>query len=110
MSKFKLIQLAPEGGDCTAPYDVDFVWPMTVGEFIEEILKRNEWGSICIYKSKRDSLLGITKTTYLSSTTYDNDKLTYQFPKDILERLVEHAEASGGWSNMSYNIIVEDVE
>ena len=41
----RFIQTHATGSDETAPYDVkDF--PVTVKEFIDEVLTRNEWGNI----------------------------------------------------------------
>lgn len=42
----KLIQTRPESRDCTAPYDVKFDKPYTIGELVNEVLttRSNEWG------------------------------------------------------------------
>lgn len=90
----KLIQTQPEGGDCTAPYDVVFNEPYTVGEFIDEILKRGEWGIITISTHQGSRV----------RVKYSRKGLKDQLPVLIAEALVTKAQAGGGWSRMDYSI------
>ena len=45
---FRLTQIGPEGGDCTAPYTVTFDKVYTLEEFVNAIIvnRSGEWGSI----------------------------------------------------------------
>lgn len=103
MSKIYFIQTAPEAGDCTAPYDVHFCQPMTVREFIDEILTRNEWGTVYIYDPNNPENLCRRK----ECCEYKYDKLKSLFPDYIQERTIESASAHGGWTMMDYILMLK---
>ena len=43
MKGYRMYQTRPEGGDCTAPYDIDFFESYTVKEFVNDILVMSPW-------------------------------------------------------------------
>ena len=102
MDKFRFIQTAPEAGDCTAPYDLQFLEPMTVGEFVEEVLKRNDWGTIYIYDPDNRENWYRRK----ERCEYDHGNLKVRFPDDILMREIKSASSHGGWSLMDYTLVL----
>lgn len=92
MKLFELRSAGPEAGDCTAPYDVVFRKECTVREFIDEVLKQNEWGSIII-------------GSYFDGPRieYEHDKIVSGvFCQDILNAKITNATAHGGWTSMDY--------
>lgn len=92
MKLFELSASGPTAGDCTTPYNVVFYRECTVREFIDEVLTRNEWGTITI----GDWLNG-------PSISYRNDKITSgAFSNDILDHTIKSATSHGGWSAMDY--------
>ena len=94
MRKFKMVQTSPEGGDCTAPYDIDFFESCIMKEFIDEILSdKEEWGYITINHDK---------TSF--SIEYRNGELKTPIANEILGRKIIFAEASGGWTRMDYKL------
>lgn len=88
------IQTHSEGGDCTAPYDVVFNEPYTVREFIDEILKRREWGTISISTLQGNSV----------RIEYSGNESKDQLPASIAGAPVAKVDAAGGWSRMDYYI------
>lgn len=89
-------QTAPAGGDATAPYSVSLNRECTLGEFIDCVLKREEWGYIGI-KSRKDIFFGSPKCEY----KYDKIVST-EFTDAYLARKVKTVFASGGWTRMDY--------
>ncbi|WP_300935186.1 hypothetical protein [uncultured Muribaculum sp.] len=88
------IQTHAEGRDCTAPYDVVFGEPYTVRGFINEILKRREWGKISISTHQGSHIL----------IEYGCNGLKEQLPEPIVGASVTKVQAAGGWSRMDYRI------
>lgn len=82
-------------GDATSSYDVVFPEGITVAEFIETVVEENpkEWG---------DFLHGFRNPVIAE---YQRGKIVYkpEFEK-VKDRIVESAEANGGWSLMSYDL------
>lgn len=102
MSSFELIQVAPEAGDCTAPYEVRLNRDYTVKIFVEDILKdTREWGSIRIRESDKSFFS-------LPEYEYKYGKLLSRLPNDVLSKRIKSATAHGGWSLMDYLITLED--
>ena len=100
---FKLRQLRPEGGDCTAPYEVDLGGEYTVGDFIRDVLiDDREWGYIGIYNGK--DIFGNP------NCEYSHGELKTTLPDDFLGMKIVNATASGGWSRMDYLLTVEPVD
>ena len=93
MDLFRLRSTGPEAGDCTAPYDVIFNRECTVREFVDEVLKKKEWGIIFIGSRYSGS----------PRISYSGDKLkSSAFPDDILDKTIQSATSRGGWTNMDY--------
>lgn len=94
MKGYRMYQTRPEGGDCTAPYDIDFFESYTVKEFVDDILSnKEEWGWITIHFDK-------TERTF----EYRDGGLKTELPKELLSRTIVFAGASGGWSRMDYHL------
>lgn len=99
MKLFEFISAGPEAGDCTAPYDIRFNRECTVREFIDEVLKRNEWGYICI-------------NNYVNGPRceYKYDKLLTPLSHAILDMPIKSATANGGWTRMDYVLDIWNAE
>ena len=99
---FELRYISGPHGDCTCYYDVKINKPCTVREFINEVLLNHsgEWGDICI-KDKdieyRDEV----------ACEYDHGKIK-TLKEKYLDRIVLGGTANGGWSAMSYWLIVKE--
>ena len=99
---FKLIQIRPEGSDCTAPYDVELNGKYTVEQFIYDVLKdKREWGYIGINDGK--SIFGNPNCEFRYG------ELLSSLPTEFLKMQVTKARASGGWSRMDYILTVDVV-
>lgn len=89
MRLFDLRASGPTAGDCTTSYDVVLNKECTVREFIDEVLKKGEWGYVRISDG--------------SNIEYKNDKITYGgFGPNILDSKINKATAHGGWTRMDY--------
>ena len=97
----KLTQISKTFGDCTAIYSVELEKPYTVGELIEEILKRKEWGYIGI-DDKGDTIFGNPHYEYK-----DKEIIGAKLPIEILNKQIKNVKARGGWSNMDYVIEIK---
>lgn len=97
---FKLIQTGREGGDCTAPYDVELDKEYTVREFITEVLinRPNEWGDIYYCEGVKIRLVDDPHCEYRYGI------LLTTLPEEILDKKVIYVTAHGGWSSMDYFI------
>lgn len=99
---FKLVQLKPEGSDCTAPYEVQLNGEYTVEQFINDvILDKREWGRIGIDDGK--SIFGDPVCEYKWG------QIVSTMEEKFLKMRIVSAKASGGWSNMDYLLTVEPV-
>lgn len=89
------------GSDCTGPYSVSISKPMTVREFINELLSTypGEWGYIGIYKY--GTIFGDPYCEYW------HGKLLYSLPDEYLDRKIEQVDGSGGWSRSDFLLKVE---
>lgn len=95
---FKMIQSTAIGSNCTCEYIIELDKEYTVREFIDTILKEKnrEWGYIGI------KCIGtIFGKPYCE---YSHGSLKYNLPTEILDKKVNRATASGGWSRMDYLI------
>ena len=100
MKLFELRAAGPEAGDCTTPYDVVLRNECTVREFIDEVLKQNEWGSVII-GSRFDG----------PRIEYKHDKIVSGvFSQDILNAKIKNATAHGGWTLMDYMLDIRPGE
>lgn len=86
----KFNQTTPTGSDETAGFDVEFSG--TVGELIEEILTRKEWGTIEVNGR---------------SIKYKQNLLFDTFPPEVMRAEVVSLTSVGGWSLMSYRVTVK---
>lgn len=100
------IQTHATGSDCTAPYDVKLDKPYTVGEFINEVLttRSNEWGDFTV-KNKKGWYVRI-EYRYGEIDTLDGHIVT-KLPDDLCALPVKDVKASGGWSNMDYDLMID---
>ena len=99
--RFKLKQCGPVRGDETAPYEVTFSEPLTVKDFVSDVLSnKEEWGYIGI--SKERTIFGDPNCEYRWG------KLLSCLPPEYLSKKIVSAEASGGWSRMDYLLTVEE--
>ncbi|MDT3386704.1 MAG: hypothetical protein LIR46_02920 [Bacteroidota bacterium] len=88
MKLFDFIATVPTVGYYGTPYELLFYKECTIREFIDEVLKRNEWGTIHI-------------NDYISCS-YEKDKLKTPLSHAILDATIKSATAHGGWSNVDY--------
>ena len=98
---FALGECSKTRGDCTASYGVIVDKGCTVKEFIEDVLTRNEWGYVGIYKEGQAWFERGTP-----KCEYKGDKLIYAMPEEVLSREVIKASADGGWSRMDYLLYI----
>lgn len=100
MLKFK--QTRPEGGDCTASYDVILDKEYTVMDFIFEIVRNNkgEWGSFHIQTGEH--IFDGPKIEYRCGA------LLYGIPGDLCFKKIKRVWSDGGWSAMDYFITLEN--
>jgi hypothetical protein len=102
---YTLNQSGRTGGDCTAPYNVEFHSAMTLSEFIDDVIKDYySWGKIAVkdiyqYRGK--------KIIEYSEGKLDDEK-TSVFSELELNSIIKSATAHGGYSLMDYEIILED--
>ena len=94
---FKLIQMRPEGSDCTAPYKVVLNGDYTVEQFILDVLlDEREFGSI--YTPGHEKICDYSHGNLLTPVTNEYRKLK-----------VTSARAHGGWGCMDYTLTLEIV-
>ncbi len=94
MEGFRFIASGETSSDCTTPYTIKFDKEFTLGEFIKQILSKNEWGYIEIDNKK----IEYKKNKIISSNPFE--KFYY---KHII-----NCTARGGWSNMDYHIVLDE--
>lgn len=95
MLNLKFTQTGRTAGDETAPYAVTLNKECSVGEFIDSVLKRKEWGHIGI--RSRGHIFGSPECEYRG------DKIVRtEFTEEYLSRKVATVSAAGGWSRMDY--------
>lgn len=100
MKLFELRAEGPMAGDCTTLYDVVFHNECTVREFIDEVLKKGEWGYVRI-GSRFDG----------PQIEYRHDKIVSGvFCQDILNAKITTATAHGGWTMMDYMLDIRPDE
>lgn len=92
------------GSDCTCPYSVISDTPLTVAELVRQILTRNEWGQIFFYYKEINWKAAISKVDYKRTKLENTDD---NFAK-IQEKSVIKIRAIGGWSFMSYDVLIEE--
>lgn len=116
--------LAPEGSDCSAPYEVRTEKPITVREFLDTVIKQfpNEWGSITIetidglnIRKLRDRYPDLYNEEIITNfgTAYSHGSMNYTtqqkltpIDNTLLDKTIVKISAVGGWSNMDYYLHV----
>ena len=86
---FKMICVSEPSGDCCYMYDVRYDKPCVVGDVINYILSRGEWGSINVDGYNVD---------------YQGDKINSTIPNETLSKRVLKIRAYGGWFMMNFYI------
>lgn len=104
MSKMVVWDQISCGSDCTGPYYVRWSKPMTVGEFIDEIITnyQSEWGYIGIYSNDRYATFGDPVCEY------SHGQITKPMPDEYLSKQIKEITGSGGWSRSDFLLILED--
>ena len=95
---FEYVAIGETSSDCTTPFKIRFDKKLTLGEFIKQILTKGEWGYIEIGKDKieyRGNII-ISPNPFLIANNYD--------------KTINECYASGGWSRMDYDIVLDDEE
>ena len=92
---FEYIAIGETSSDCTTPFKIRFDKKLTLGEFIKQILTKNEWGYIEI---------GKTQIEYRGNKIISSNPFTKFYDKTINE-----CYAGGGWSRMDYDIVLDDM-
>lgn len=100
MKLFELRAEGPEACDCTIPYNVVFRNECTVREFIDEVLKKNEWGYVIIGSYFNGPRIEYTHDKIVSGV----------FSQDILNAKISNATAHGGWTRMDYMLDIRPGE
>lgn len=95
----KLKQATATRGDCTAGYSVELSKEYTIKEFIDEVLKSNEWGAIGIYDENQSWFE--KGNPYCE---YKRGELISKLPDEFLDKPIKKVDADGGWSLMDYKI------
>ena len=105
----KLIQARPESRDCTAPYDVVLSKPYTITEFIKEVLatRSGDWGEFVVRRKGSDWLDHMAVVKYRYGKLENRDGKKAEIPENLAILSITEVKASGGWSAMDYNIIIE---
>ncbi|MCK9592692.1 MAG: hypothetical protein M0Q91_11875 [Methanoregula sp.] len=98
----KFTQITQTAGDCTAGFAIDLDREYTVGELINEILTRHEWGYIGIHNEGQAWFQHGTP-----NCEYRKDKLVTEMQKEVLTMKIKSVTASGGYSRMDYIIYLQ---
>lgn len=106
----KFIQTHAESRDCTAPYDVILDKPYTVEEFIREIqtTRLGEWGEFVVRRKGSGWFDRMAVVEYRYGKIENRDGEKTEIPDIIASLPVKEVKANGGWSAMSYHLIIED--
>lgn len=99
----KLNQATAIASDCTARYNVVIDDGCTVSDFISEVLQRREWGYIGIL----DQLQAWFEFGN-PQCEYRYGLLLSELPTELMDKTIESASASGGWSRMDYKLKLKD--
>ncbi len=89
MNRIELIHKAGPFGDCTSFYELRIASSMTVEDFINEVLKKGEWGYIDIEDRRLE---------------YRYNKMVNGKWDDIKDRKIAPVSAHGGWTCMDYTL------
>lgn len=92
MNTLEFIHVAGPFRDETTYYQLKLKHPLTVDEFMQEVLSRNEWGYVDIGDRRIE---------------YKHDKVISGTWDDIGHYDVIPKEAYGGWTRMDYKITIQ---
>lgn len=91
-------------------YIVMFSKPLTVREFIDEVLAYSkehcEWGDICINLNAKDWFDYICTLTYSYGEINNDEPNT--FTDEYLNKKIRFAKADGSWNNFDFHLVVEE--
>ena len=90
-------------GDATMWYCLEFDRTMTVREFVNEVLteRKDEWGDITIN-------IGHPMSFFEGQCyEYRKGKLISSLPEELMDKKIQFAKANGGYSLMSYFLVLE---
>lgn len=93
----ELLQTTPTSYDCTCGYKVLLRKVYTVCELINEILKRNEFGWISVYK--KDTIV-----YHIEFKRRDILEENKEISEILMNSIVESANCCGGYGRMDYEI------
>lgn len=101
MNKLKFIHVAGPFGDQTSGYEIEFEKPMTVKQFMDAVIteRSGEWGNFAL---KNDWTKKLAEYKH-GSITIINDSY---YP--AADKTIKSISANGGWSLMSYDIVLEN--
>lgn len=87
------------GSDCTGPYDVEISKPMTVRQFINELLTnyKSEWGYVGIYS--KGTIFGEPRCEYRHG-----ELVTSPLPESYLDKQIDFVDGGGGWSRSDFTL------
>lgn len=102
----KTIKIFPgsPGGDCTAPYYIEYPKGMTVKQFISTFLKENpdEWGHI---------ELRVLYNDIKPCCNYEHGKISSTWKmENYYDSVITEANGSGGWSRSDFILTVSLLE
>lgn len=97
MKNIELVYMEGPFGDETSNYDLKFEKRTTVQDVIDFALsERNEWGTIRVSGKK---------SRYKMEYKYGKTILD-EIPDTIKSKRIERGFANGGWSLMSYDLVI----
>lgn len=99
-TKITLRAAGPMGSDCTQAYDVDGCDGMTVGDFIQYVIKNDQYVDIDIMRKGKHIWSG----EYTKQVLQKIDAHIKPLSEEQLLLVVKSARAGGGWGRMSYNV------
>ena len=99
-TKITLRATSPMGSDCTQAYNVEGCDGMTVGDFIQAVIKNDPYVDIDILRDGKYIWSG----EYTKQELQNVDASIKPLSEDQLRLKVESARASGGWGRMSYRV------
>lgn len=91
--------VTPMSSDCTSGYATKGFEGKTVNRIISDVISLypREWGYIYVVDRKT--------LRHIRVAEYRYGKVLKTFRNDLLNRVCESCEASGGWSSMDYFIL-----
>lgn len=95
-------------GDCTCNYEVIPVGEFTLREFIDHVRtkRKHEWGSIRVSDNPQADFFDFKEVCEYRRETTDIQISNQEVLDQFSDRIIESIKANGGWSLMSYDIIV----